>query len=102
MQHDTNASQPTVSTAATSDSPKKITARPSIGRKSIKSDKRLYSEKETAHYLSVSRSYLRQDRMNGKFKHRSPGSAYCRFGTMIRYDKAELDRWIESNFIARQ
>ncbi|MEM9244086.1 MAG: helix-turn-helix domain-containing protein [Pseudomonadota bacterium] len=63
--------------------------------------KRLFSEQEAAEYLGVSRSYLRQDRMNGKFNDRTPGPEYCRFGTMIRYTKEALDKWIDDNCIER-
>ncbi|MCP4476195.1 MAG: helix-turn-helix domain-containing protein [Gammaproteobacteria bacterium] len=58
-----------------------------MSKKDISKNKRLYTEKEAAEYLGVSRSYLRQDRINGRFKNRTPGPDYCRFGTMIRYDK---------------
>lgn len=64
--------------------------------------KKLYSEKEAAEYLSMSRSYLRQDRMNGKVGKRTPGPKYCRFGKMIRYTQEALDRWIETNTVNRE
>ncbi|MEM9243163.1 MAG: helix-turn-helix domain-containing protein [Pseudomonadota bacterium] len=63
--------------------------------------KRLFSEQEAAEYLGVSRSYLRQDRMNGKFKDRTPGPHYCRFGRMIRYIKEALDKWIKDNMTSK-
>jgi len=61
----------------------------------------LFTEKEAAEYLGMSHSYLRQDRMNGTFKNRTPGPNFCRFGTMIRYCKEDLDKWIEDYLIAR-
>lgn len=67
----------------------------------LSSLKRLFSEKEAAEYLGISRSYLRQDRMNGDFKNRTPGPNFCRFGTMIRYRKEDLDLWIDKNLISR-
>ena len=63
--------------------------------------KRLFTEAEAARYLSMSRSYLRQDRMNGRFKNRTPGPEYCRFSSMIRYTKEELDKWIDDNLVTR-
>lgn len=63
--------------------------------------KRLFSEKEAAEYLGMSRSYLRQDRMNGAFKHRTPGPEFYRFGRMIRYSQDALDKWILTNRVAR-
>ncbi|MCP4474460.1 MAG: helix-turn-helix domain-containing protein [Gammaproteobacteria bacterium] len=72
-----------------------------MSKKVCSVNKRLFSEREAAEYLGVSRSYLRQDRMNGKFRGRTPGPDYCQFGKMIRYDKAELDQWIENNSILR-
>jgi predicted DNA-binding transcriptional regulator AlpA len=63
--------------------------------------KRLFTEQEAAEYLSMSRSYLRQDKMNGRFKTRTPGPDFCRFGSMIRYTKEELDKWIEKHLVRR-
>lgn len=64
--------------------------------------KRLFTEEEAADYLGMSRSYLRQDRTNGTLKHRTPGPNFCRFGTMIRYTKEDLDTWIKNNLVTRQ
>ena len=63
--------------------------------------KKLYTEKEASAYLGMSRSYLRQDRMNGKFKNRTPGPDFCRFGGMIRYTQEALDKWIMDNSVHR-
>lgn len=63
------------------------------------SNKRLFTEKEAAEYLGMSRSYLRQDRMNGTLKNRTPGPNFCRFGKMIRYAIEDLDKWINENII---
>lgn len=64
-------------------------------------NKRLFTEQEAAQYLGISRSYLRQDRMNGTFKNRTPGPNFCRFGTMIRYTQEDLNQWIEDNYVTR-
>lgn len=63
--------------------------------------KKLYTEKQASEYLGISRSYLRQDRMNGKVRNRTPGPEYCRFGSMIRYSQEALDKWIEDNKVHR-
>ncbi len=63
--------------------------------------KRLFTEEEAADYLGMSRSYLRQDRMNGSLKNQTPGPNFCRFGTMIRYTKEDLDAWIKDNLVTR-
>ncbi|OGT32015.1 MAG: hypothetical protein A3E87_10715 [Gammaproteobacteria bacterium RIFCSPHIGHO2_12_FULL_35_23] len=63
--------------------------------------KRLFTEQEAAEYLGVSRSYLRQDRMQELINNRTPGPHYCRFGKMIRYTKEALDAWIERHIILR-
>ena len=63
------------------------------------STKRLFTEKEAAEYLGMSRSYLRQDRMNGALKNQTPGPSFCRFGKMIRYAIEDLDKWIDKNMI---
>lgn len=63
--------------------------------------KRLFTETEAAKYLGISRSYLRQDRMNGTFKGRTPGPNFCRFGAMIRYTQEALDKWITDNQVVR-
>ena len=69
--------------------------------KNKQTHKRLFTEQEAATYLGMSRSYLRQDRMNGIYKNRTPGPDFCRFGSMIRYTQEALDRWIENNLIVR-
>jgi predicted DNA-binding transcriptional regulator AlpA len=60
------------------------------------SSKRLLTEAAAAEYISMSRSYLRQDRMNGAREGRTPGPAYIRIGTRaIRYPIEALDAWID-------
>ncbi len=61
----------------------------------------IFRKRKASEYLCMSRSYLRQDRMNGKFKNRTPGPEYCCFGSSIRYTKEALDRWIADHQITR-
>lgn len=55
----------------------------------------LLSEIETADYLSMSRSFLRQGRMNGDREGRTPTPPYLRIGRAIRYELSELNTWLD-------
>jgi len=55
----------------------------------------LLSEVETAAYLGMSRSFLRQGRMNGDREGRTPTPPYLRIGRIIRYELSELNVWLE-------
>jgi len=68
---------------------------------SIQATKRAMSEIEAARYISMSRSFLRQDRMNGIRHNRTPGPRYVRIGRRIRYLKDDLDAWLEAHLIDR-
>lgn len=60
-------------------------------------EKRAFTEKEAAQYIAMSCAFLRQDRMNGKLKNRTPGPNYIKFGRSVRYLKEELDGWLNSH-----
>jgi len=53
------------------------------------------TEKQAAHYLSMSRSFLRQGRMNGDRENRTPTPPYYKIGRSIRYKIFDLDIWLE-------
>jgi predicted DNA-binding transcriptional regulator AlpA len=55
------------------------------------------SEVDAAEYIGMSRSYLRQDRMNGFRAKRTPGPPFVRMGSRIKYIQSDLDTWIEQN-----
>jgi len=56
------------------------------------------TERQASQYIGMSRSYLRQDRMNGKREGRSPGPPWIKIGKRaIRYLKDDLDQWLESH-----
>ena len=55
---------------------------------------RLLTEAQAAQYLSLSRSTLRQGRMNGPREGHLPPVPYIRLGRAIRYDIHELDDFI--------
>ena len=56
-------------------------------------------ERDAASYLGMSRSYLRQARMNVSARGRTPGPAFIRQGRAIRYLVADLDSWLQQNRI---
>ena len=59
--------------------------------------RRLLTETETAVYLNLSRSTLRQQRMKKRRKSRMTRVPYLRIGRNIRYDVIDLDEWIVSH-----
>jgi excisionase family DNA binding protein len=58
--------------------------------------KRGFTEEEAAFYLGVSRSFLRQSRMDGVRKNRTPGPPFVKLGRMIRYVREDLDAWLDA------
>lgn len=65
-------------------------------------NKTTLSEKEAAFYIGMSRSYLRQDRMNGIRKNRTPGPNFLKIGRTIRYLKVDLDEWLHQHKVVHQ
>ncbi|MEH6712296.1 MAG: DNA-binding protein [Paraglaciecola polaris] len=63
-------------------------------------DKRVLSEMETSQYIGMSRSYLRQARMEGNRDNRTPAPPFIKIGRSVRYLKEDLDQWLDS-FIRR-
>jgi predicted DNA-binding transcriptional regulator AlpA len=61
----------------------------------------LLTESEAAHYIGMSVAYLRADRVRGTLKGRTPGPSFLRLGRTIRYEKADLDQWIEQCRVKR-
>ena len=59
-------------------------------------DRRALTEAEAATYIGMSRSFLRQDRMNGHREGRTPGPPFVRIGRAIRYLKDDLGAWLEA------
>ncbi|WP_079877914.1 DNA-binding protein, partial [Vibrio parahaemolyticus] len=50
-------------------------------------DKRVYTEQETALYIGMSRSFLRQARMEGQRKNRTAAPPFIKIGRAVRYLK---------------
>jgi len=57
-------------------------------------EKITYTEKEASKYISMSLSFLRQDRTNGLRLNRTPGPAFLKLGRAVRYLKVDLDSWL--------
>ncbi len=58
--------------------------------------KRSLTEAQAAEYIGMSRSYLRQDRMNGERSNRTPGPRFIKVGSRaIRYLLEDLDAWLD-------
>ena len=58
--------------------------------------KKVLSEIETAEYIGMSRSFLRQSRMEGKRTNRTPAPPFVKIGRSVRYIKDDLDKWLDS------
>ena len=56
-------------------------------------------EAGAAEYLNVSRSFLRQGRMNGDRINRAPAPPHVRCGRMIRYRLVDLDEWLSPHLV---
>ena len=63
--------------------------------------KNTLKEKEASEYIGMSRSFLRQDRMNGYRDGRTRGPDFMKFGRAIRYRKEDLDNWLNQHLIHR-
>jgi hypothetical protein len=59
--------------------------------------KRGLTEAETAEYISISRSALRQSRMDGARENRMPPPPFIRLGRKIIYLIDDLDHWLEAH-----
>lgn len=59
------------------------------------------TEKEAAKYIGMSRSFLSQDRINGYRENRTQGPRFMKLGRSIRYQKNDLDDWLDSRRINR-
>jgi len=59
-------------------------------------NKRALSEIETAEYIGMSRSFLRQSRMEGNRDNRTPAPPFIKIGRAVRYLKDDLDNWLNS------
>jgi predicted DNA-binding transcriptional regulator AlpA len=65
-------------------------------------NKIIFTEIEASEYIGMSRSFLRQDRMNGHREKRTPGPHFLKIGRSIRYLKDDLDNWLFKCRIERE
>jgi len=56
---------------------------------------RVLSEIETSQYIGMSRSYLRQARMEGNRDSRTPAPPFIKIGRSVRYLREDLDNWLD-------
>ena len=63
----------------------------------ILTEKHVLTDKETALYVSMSVSFLRQSRMNGDRQNHTPGPRYVKIGRAVRYLKEDLDTWLDEH-----
>ena len=54
----------------------------------------LLSEKQAAPYIGMSRSFLRQSRMNGRRQNRTAGPPFLKIGRKVLYLAEDLDAWL--------
>lgn len=57
--------------------------------------KRLLTEVETSECIGMSRSYLRQARMEGNRKNRVPAPPFIKIGRSVRYRMEDIDKWLD-------
>ncbi|WP_237363581.1 helix-turn-helix transcriptional regulator [Vibrio marisflavi] len=58
-------------------------------------EKRAYTEQETSLYIGMSRSFLRQSRMEGQRRNRAIAPPFIKIGRAVRYLKEDLDQWLD-------
>lgn len=56
---------------------------------------RCIKESEASAYVGMSRSFLRQARMDGDRNGRTPGPPFLKIGRSVRYLIEDLDQWLE-------
>jgi predicted DNA-binding transcriptional regulator AlpA len=57
---------------------------------------RAFTEIQAAQYISMSRSFLAQSRMDGNRETRTPAPRFIKIGKSVRYLKEDLDSWLDS------
>jgi predicted DNA-binding transcriptional regulator AlpA len=60
------------------------------------SNKRALTEIETSVYIGMSRSFLRQSRMDGQRQNRTPAPPFIKIGRSVRYLLEDLDNWLNN------
>lgn len=57
--------------------------------------KRALTEEETSAYIGMSRSFLRQSRMDGHRVNRTPAPPFIKIGRSVRYLLEDLNNWLD-------
>lgn len=57
---------------------------------------RALTEMEAAAYISMSRSFLAQSRMENHCHERVPAPPHIKIGRAVRYLREDLDKWLDS------
>lgn len=57
--------------------------------------KRALTELETSAYIGMSRSFLRQSRMDGYRDNRTPAPPFIKIGRSVRYLLEDLNGWLD-------
>jgi len=60
-------------------------------------NKRALTDPEASKYIGMSKSFLRQSRMNGDRNNRTPGPPWIKIGRAIRYLIEDLDEWLDEH-----
>ncbi|GEM_PF-1780234 len=60
-----------------------------------RSEPRLMDETEAGRYIGMSTAYLRKARCEGSIGERTQAPVHLKIGNAVRYDKTDLDRWID-------
>ena len=56
---------------------------------------RALTEQDAAQYICMSRSFLRQSRMDGRRDTRTPAPPFIKIGRAVRYLREDLDQWLD-------
>jgi predicted DNA-binding transcriptional regulator AlpA len=56
---------------------------------------RSYTEQQASSYIGMSRSYLRQARMDGQREKRKSAPPFIKIGRSVRYLIEDLDGWLD-------
>ena len=62
---------------------------------SVLASKRSLTEAEASLYIGMSRSFLRQSRMDGNRDKRTPAPPFIKIGRSVRYLREDLDNWLD-------
>ena len=55
---------------------------------------KVFTEREAASYIGMSRSFLAQSRMDGKRENRTSAPPFIKIGRSVRYLVEDLDQWL--------